>query len=159
MKTCTRCKIDKPFLNFSPDKRNKDGFQSWCKECRAEYRQLNKGKIDAKVKAAKKADPDRYRNLELLRNYSISLEQYNKTLADQGGVCAICGTDNPGEKAGKKLNFVVDHDHGCCSGRKSCGNCVRGLLCFACNFGIGSLRDSTTILQNAIRYLQEFQGD
>jgi hypothetical protein len=31
----------------------------------------------------------------------------------------------------------VDHDHGCCPGRKSCGKCTRGLLHPACNSWLG----------------------
>jgi hypothetical protein len=30
---------------------------------------------------------------------------------------------------------------------------VRGLLCSSCNIGIGNLKDSRTLLQNALKYL------
>ena len=33
MKTCTRCKVEKPLDAFSPDKRRSDGVRSWCKPC------------------------------------------------------------------------------------------------------------------------------
>lgn len=33
MKICFKCKQEKPFSSFTPDKRSKDGFHSYCKEC------------------------------------------------------------------------------------------------------------------------------
>lgn len=35
-KVCRRCGEDKPHMDYSPDKRNKDGLQAYCKHCRME---------------------------------------------------------------------------------------------------------------------------
>lgn len=155
MKMCSRCKTSKPSSAFSKDKRYRDGLQSYCRECVADYRVENKERIDTQIKAAKEANPDKYKDQWMRNQYGISLEYYRELLKNQGGVCAICGTDNPGQRAGKPLSFCVDHDHSCCSGKKSCGKCVRGLICTNCNFGIGSLKDSIPLLQSAIQYIQE----
>jgi hypothetical protein len=80
--------------------------------------------------------------------YGITVEQYRKLLEKQGGVCAICGTT---EASGR--SFHVDHDHSCCPGRQSCGGCIRGLLCSACNTGIGMLGEDAKRLWSAMMYL------
>lgn len=84
-----------------------------------------------------------------LYKYGITQEGYEAALARQGGVCAICG--------GKQENtlFNVDHDHSCCPGTKTCGKCIRGLLCKRCNAGLGMFRDSPELLAAAVRYLEE----
>lgn len=67
------------------------------------------------------------RNFNLMRRYNITVEQYDRMLADQGGVCAIC------KKPPVKNRLHVDHDHACCDRGGSCGKCIRGLLCTSCN--------------------------
>ena len=83
-------------------------------------------------------------------NYGLSREQFEALIVGQGGRCAICRTDKPGGKG----TWRVDHDHSCCSGAKSCGQCVRGLLCNNCNRAIGLMADDTTRLESAVRYLK-----
>ena len=36
-KICTKCGVEKPLTEFWKQKRSKDGFQNWCKECKLEY--------------------------------------------------------------------------------------------------------------------------
>ncbi|MEV6485240.1 endonuclease domain-containing protein [Streptomyces sp. NPDC051576] len=64
-----------------------------------------------------------------LGNYSVTKEFVDLLLEFQCGRCAICGAPDSGTKA-----MHVDHDHMCCPGRRSCGDCVRGLLCSTCNW-------------------------
>ena len=42
-KTCSRCKTTKPrdLENFPPHNKCKDGLDSWCRDCRREYRNAN----------------------------------------------------------------------------------------------------------------------
>ena len=75
------------------------------------------------------------------RYYGITLKDYYKILEDQGGVCAICGTD----KAGGKGRFHIDHCHKTSE--------IRGLLCHNCNLLLGHAKDSIKILIKAIKYL------
>lgn len=48
IKTCTRCKENKPrdTINFPPHNKCKDGLDSWCRKCRATYRaEICRGKF------------------------------------------------------------------------------------------------------------------
>jgi len=80
--------------------------------------------------------------------YSITLEQYEAIKAEQGGKCAICQV-----ATGARRSLATDHDHACCSGKSSCGQCVRGVLCSTCNKMIGFGRDRPEFFQRAIEYL------
>lgn len=48
----------------------------------------------------------------------------------------------------------IDHDHACCPGRKTCGKCVRGILCARCNSLLTRERDNPALLRAAVRYLE-----
>ena len=86
----------------------------------------------------------------LWSKYRITGHRYMEMLDAQGGTCHICGGSS---KDGRAL--AVDHDHACCPGVRSCGKCVRSLLCTDCNTGLGSFKDDVTLLRTAIAYLEE----
>lgn len=90
-----------------------------------------------------------YNREKALKNtYNMSMDDYWERLESQNGGCAICGTIEPGANT-----FSIDHDHNCCPGIKSCGLCIRGLLCRLCNTGLGMFRDNPKNLGNAVEYL------
>ena len=47
----------------------------------------------------------------------------------------------------------VDHDHACCVGRRSCGQCVRGVLCARHNLLIGQFEALMPHLTWVVTYL------
>lgn len=63
------------------------------------------------------------------RTYGLTPEDLDELLVIQGNRCAICKAP----EAGYGRRWHVDHDHSCCPGEKSCGKCVRSLLCLTCN--------------------------
>lgn len=75
----------------------------------------------------------------LLSKYGIDMAEFDRMLAAQGGVCAICG----GLSGGRR--FHVDHDH--------TTGAVRGLLCSSCNTAIGHLGDDPNRVAAAATYL------
>lgn len=84
-----------------------------------------------------------------LRNrYLLTSQQFRDMYESQDGKCAICSTSFT-----SRSSIHVDHDHSCCPGGKSCGSCVRGLLCRNCNTMIGMANDSVDILKRAVTYL------
>lgn len=78
-----------------------------------------------------------------LRKYGLREDDYDRMLAKQNGVCAICYGPQQGSKP-----FCVDHCHST--------NIVRGLLCGKCNSGIGMLCDDPVRMINAAKYVGQF---
>lgn len=89
-----------------------------------------------------------------LRKFGVTLERFNEMLAAQGGLCAICRRNEP-YSDGRR--WCIDHDHRCCPGDRSCGKCVRGLLCSQCNHAIGLLQDDPEIVRTAASYLESYR--
>lgn len=82
--------------------------------------------------------------------HGLTREQFEALLISQHGLCAICGTDEPGGSG----RWHIDHDHACCPSKRSCGRCIRGLLCMRCNMALGLLGDDEAALEAALRYLR-----
>lgn len=64
--------------------------------------------------------------------------------------CGLCGkTTGP---------LAVDHDHSCCPERKrSCGVCVRGMLCSDCNFLMGWIDKLSRLMPNLLSRIAAYQ--
>lgn len=142
-KTCSHCKKSKPTTSFWKNRSTVDGFQAFCKECHGAS--VNKGHKKIGMRA---------RNLKI--RYRLTKDDYLKKVEEQKGKCAICGTDTPPKN--DPDSWHVDHDHSCCPGEKSCGFCVRGLLCSGCNFRLGILESESGALwvKNVSRYLKKY---
>lgn len=98
--TCTKCKQRKPktLKYFPPHNKKSNGLDSWCRNCRATYRNgINRGKFRNVI-----SDED-------LANLKSSIKQ-----------CVICGVET--------TKLVVDHCHKTGSIRGLlCTNCNLGL--------------------------------
>lgn len=85
------------------------------------------------------------------RMYGLSTEDFEALLRRQGNVCAICSEASTGRE------WHVDHDHACCPRQKTCGKCVRGILCARCNNGLGFFDDSPERLETAANYIRRYE--
>lgn len=181
-KECTNCKQIKIFSEFHKYSKSKDGYKHFCKACVREYDQIEddpkrkfprkyneEGKVHCRhcggyfdESQMKQSKQGMYKGLSYcvdcapllshirnVRKYGITLEQYHQMLEDQNYSCKICGL----KESTYRKRLSIDHDHACCPGVKSCGKCIRGLLCHQCNAGLGSAKDDVKILQKMIEYL------
>lgn len=102
-----------------------------------------KGELNHNWKHGRSKTREYYNEGFMRLKYGVTPEKYQEMLDSQNGVCAVCKTKPNFDKWKKR--FVIDHCH--VTGR------IRGLLCDACNRGIGMLKDDPSILENAIKYL------
>jgi hypothetical protein len=141
--------MDRPLSDYWNNRAAKDGLQHKCKDCMRAANQSPEAYARRRAYYAERrqggADVEVVRRGELFRRYGITLRDYYVMEHEQGGVCAICGAKNRHPRTGAEAVLCVDHD--AASGR------VRGLLCSACNLGIGNLRHDTARLHAAIAYL------
>ena len=107
--------------------KNKEQIAAWNKE----YYEKNKEQINARAKE--------YR---LKSKYGITLTENNVLLQKQNNKCKICLVEF------SNVTPNVDHCH--------TTNKIRGLLCRACNTGLGQFKDNTKLLTKAINYLEEY---
>lgn len=123
---CPDCKSIKPFADFPHNRSGRGGYGRYCLPCH-----------NARGKEVKQRLHGSEREYLLRHRYGIGQADFDEMLAEQGGVCAICGREDPQH---------VDHDHR--------DGHVRGILCFNCNGGLGQFRDSPVFLAEAITYLK-----
>jgi hypothetical protein len=128
-KQCPKCLEVKSATAFSRDSGHKDGLTTFCKVC---CRSL--------------FPPEYARERKYRREYGLSIADYERMLAAQGGVCASCGSPDPGWS---HKHFAVDHDHR--TGK------VRALLCFRCNTVIGLINEDLLVHAMLGEFLRKHQ--
>ena len=85
--------------------------------------------------------------------YGVTRVFIVKMLIAQDFRCFICNRK-------PKENLVIDHDHSCCpsSNRniasRSCGKCIRGLLCVRCNVLLGHYENNPGLIDKMAKYVE-----
>lgn len=125
-----------------------------CDRCRAAYRAYSEEwRNRPEVAERRRANAKRYAKTpeQQLRKrayqYGLDIEVLRGYLTDE--ICFACGR--------KTGDLSVDHDHDCCSGKRACGDCVRGLLCRECNQVLGLVEDDRARLRDLIAYLDRWE--
>ena len=112
-----------------------------------QYKKLQERNNEIKRNSFAK-NPEKWRWQAIQKKYKMTKQMYLDLLEQQNQVCAIC--KNPPNR-----NWLaVDHDHSCCPGIKTCGNCIRGLLCSSCNSFLGRVGED---LLSAVSYLEKYR--
>ncbi|MFX1566935.1 MAG: endonuclease VII domain-containing protein [Promethearchaeota archaeon] len=130
-KRCSKCKqVFLATTEFFYKNRNlKHGIDSWCKACKKKYDKI----------------------YHKLKNFNLSIKEFEKLLEQQNYKCAICGRNfnDLFEIYNNKTTVRtprIDHDHK--SGK------IRGILCNRCNMLLGRCVDNPFILIKAVNYLK-----
>lgn len=89
-------------------------------------------------------NPERVRDNVFKVHHGVTRAESDRMAAERGNLCDICRKPPSGRGHCSRLH--VDHDAE--TGR------IRGMLCHACNRGIGFLRHNLDTLRSAIDYLQ-----
>jgi hypothetical protein len=154
-KKCTRCGLVKETKFFSVRIGVKSGLASMCLVCKSvanrKYKSVNRDFVLEANKAYQRrrretetTDEKRLRSLVYwkwqLKQYGLTVDEFEKMSSSQGGVCFICLKS---QTVGRRL--AVDHDH--------ITKKVRGLLCNNCNVGLGYFKDDPELLRLAAAYL------
>lgn len=147
------CKVCKTRCSGCGSLLTPDTIDQSCLKLRKAY----KCKICVAKGVREHKNPASQREYDLLRNYGISVEEYENILKLQDGVCYICSSPP------KKTRLAVDHKHqpnekklrqekGHALIRKN----VRGLLCWHCNHALGAFKDNPHHLKRAAEYLEKW---
>jgi hypothetical protein len=141
-KICVKCNQEKSLEMFAKGKNYKDGRRGTCKRCHTDY-VLSYYDSKPDKKAAKNKMNSVYSGN--WKKHGISKEQYIEMLSKYNGKCYSC----------KDREAVsIDHDHGCCDRSRSCGKCIRGILCNQCNTALGLLQDNKEKIKGLLEYLK-----
>ncbi len=85
----------------------------------------------------------RWNQVYRLARYALTPERFARLLVAQGHACAMCRVPFEDDQP-----ICVDHNHDCCPDEKrSCGECVRGLLCVSCNTALGIIERKLAMAQ------------
>lgn len=144
-KFCPRCLEIKDINGFS---KSGDGIATHCKECNKEmllvYYKTDKGK--KQKEESYKRNKNKLKNNKLIRQFGITLDEYEAILESQNYKCIICGKT---DLENKKM-LAVDHCHE--TGKN------RELLCSSCNICIGFIEKNKLDINIIINYLNKHKS-
>jgi len=157
----------KSYEGYPWHEQHKEELKDYAREYRAANPDYNKRRAE-KAKQDRLNDPAFFRAREFAREmkaYGTTIGWYRDKLIEQNGTCALC--HHLSYVQGKMQRLQVDHNHACCDVKtKSCGECLRGLLCADCNIQLSYVERTLTMgsivptpgswLARAMEYLDSY---
>lgn len=137
-KRCVTCGLYKPLNEFHRSTKSILGRHSYCKPCVQERRRTHER--HSKLGLRSEEEIALIKMTIRCANHGLSVADYEHREQAQGGLCLVC--DRPEDRV---WGLVIDHDH-------QTGE-VRGLLCGACNTGLGMFGDDPVRMERALAYL------
>lgn len=174
---CTGCNKMKLIENFPNNKETPCGKDPRCKVCRHLARRERMGAVrnnnpiaedeveraERRIEYTKKyvaANKEKLaRNnkvFKLKTNFNLTPDQYSWLLSEQEAKCFLCkcSESKVDSRTGLPMALAVDHDHRCCSvSNKSCGECIRHLLCSSCNLVVGKIESKPALIHRFADYI------
>lgn len=133
MKECLRCKILKPFIEFSPSERGKIGLSSYCKNCATRSSKESSRKNTKKYREVNRARYLAQHRINMFNRRNKIKAQTDNTVTDdflkflyQQEYCCWC--NEYVEESLRTLEHVVELSNG---GLHSVSNIT--MACFSCN--------------------------
>ena len=120
--------------------RYREQHREYFRSASKKWRESNRERHSEYCKEWWRNNHDKWRESKLVKKYGITLEDYNRLVAEQKGVCFICG-----EPPVNGDSLCVDHDH-------ATGE-VRGLLCRKHNLALGVIEKNLANNKKYFEYL------
>jgi hypothetical protein len=152
-RTANRSRIAEYQREYNRQYRERIG--EYQRECRGEsYYQANRERITEYQRAWHSAHreqiAERKREYQATAAHGLTRAERDFIEAMQSHRCPVCLDPLSGD-------MQIDHDHGCCPGKTSCGNCVRGVVHGGCNKTIALYENDTLrdpeLVELAVFYL------
>ncbi|WP_079168999.1 endonuclease VII domain-containing protein [Streptomyces sp. CC77] len=172
-KRCSRCGDSKPRADFAKNRSSRDGLQSYCRPCWADYHQQRQLARGMNIRPRVPVPPGHKfcRPCGMIKPHS----EWNRNRSASDGLSTACKECLKAKgRAGHlrrqygiteaELGAMIEAQAGVCAICQSgppehVDHChktgrVRGVLCFNCNSAIGKLRDDPAIVRRAATYLE-----
>ena len=172
MKICKKCGLEKDFSEFHKSKNGAMGFASRCKDClKTDYLKKIESSKNLNVELPELVTCLKckiQKNIDLFYKYNYVPNGYVKTCIDCMSISRTSSNHNISEEqylsmikdgcevCGSFERLCVDHDHSCCQDTsKSCGKCIRGILCNKCNTAEGMLNSDRLLARRMVEYIEK----
>ena len=143
---CHRCEHIKVLSRFYANPKDREHGRAWeCKDCTKARSAVRQTSLREELRPEQQRYARESKRRSTARSLGLTPEQLDDLLTSQDGVCAICKRAESLTYRGRVREMALDHCHK--TGR------VRGLLCAACNQGLGKFDDDPDRLAAAVLYV------